>query len=171
MKKIFIVLSMGFIFASSLSLFPANARALDANTVWGQLKGELLNKGLAAVDINASAQPVKTMLGLGANSADMKSLLLEFAGKGFKGNDLGKLSTLVSELMKSGLPVKASETFVSNALQKARASGATGSGLIAKVQTLVNQKKEQLAQLKNIADQNAQDVNKAKKKLNSILGR
>ena len=171
MKRIFNLISTGFILAVTLSLFPPTARALDATAVLGQLKSELQNKGLTAADINAASQPIKTMLGLGASSNDVKNLLLAFAGKGFKGNDLGKLSALASELMKSGLPAKASEAFVSKGLEQAGASGAKGRDLIAKVQTLVGQKKEQLAQLKSIAAQNAQDAEKAKKKLNSLLGK
>ena len=158
------------VFGSLLTGYPSGGWALDLNAAYAQLKGELQSKGLPSSDISAAAGAAKQMLGLGASSTDVKNILLNLAGKGFKGADLGKLSGLVNELMKSGLPVKAAEGFIMQSIQKSGTGGAKGSEVISKIQTLVSQKKAQLDQLQSIAAQNRQDVDKAKKKLTSLLG-
>lgn len=174
MKRFFGVTLMALALGGGLLGFSTPAHALDANAAFNQLKTDLQGKGLAVSDINAAAQSVKTMLNLGASPGDMKNLLLDFSKKGFKGNDLGKLSGMVSELMKSRMPVKGAEGVVSQAVKRAEASGLKGKELIAKVQSVVNEKKAQLDQLKSIAaakkSQAASEVEKAKKGFGSVLG-
>jgi hypothetical protein len=173
MKRI-LVIGIFIFFMSFLSGILTDAQALDANAVFQQLKTELLSKGMASTDITVAAQPIKDMLGLGANQADVKSVLLDLMSKGFKGNDFGSLVSLVSDLMKSGTAIKGASGFVSQAIQQASSLGLKGKDLIAKVQGIVSQKIAQLGQLKsNVAggkEQVTSEVDKTKKSLGSILG-
>jgi hypothetical protein len=140
------------------------AQALDTNAIFQQLKGELLNKGMAVTDIGAVEQPVKSMLSLGASQLDVKNILLDLVVKGFKGTDLGSLVGMVSDLMKSGGSTKLSADVVTQAIQQAGALGLKGKELLAQVGSVVNLKKASLNQLKGGTDS-------AKNSLGSIFGK
>ena len=148
MKKIFIILML-LCFVSYFSGILTNAQALDVNTLFTALKGELGSKVVAANGINAAEQPIKKMLGMGVSTIDIKGLLLNFIGKGFKGNNLGSLVSCVSDLMKNKDAFKSAASFVTQAIQQAGALGLKGDGLVAKVQGLVGQKKASLNLLDN----------------------
>lgn len=170
-----LIVGMLICFLCYFSGILTNAQAIDVNAVFQQLKGELLNKGLTASDINAAERPAKNMLSLGATQADVISVLVDFVAKGFKGNDLGSLVGMVSDLMKSGSSTKISVGTVSQAIQQASVLGLKGKDLLVKVQNIVNQKKAQLEQLKSgLGTQKSQitgEVDKAKKDLGSLLGK
>jgi len=104
-------------FVNCFSGILTNAQALDVNTLFTALKSELGNKVVAANDINAAEQPIKKMLGMGASLAEVKSVLLDFIGKGFKGNNLSSLVSCVSDLMKKGTSVEMSEQIIRNVSQ------------------------------------------------------
>jgi len=140
MKKIFII-GILVCFASCFSGILTNAQALDVNTLFTALKSELGSKIVAANDINAAEQPIKNLLGMGASLAEVKSALLDFIGKGFKGSNLGSLVSLVSDLMKNGEAIKGATNIVSRAIKQASAMGLKGEGLVARVQGIVGQKK------------------------------
>ncbi len=140
MKRIFIV-SLFMCFISCLGPLTTKAQALDVNTLFTALKNELGDKVVAASDINAAEQPIKKLLGMGASLAEVKTVLLDFIGKGFKGNDLNSLVSCVSDLMKNKEAIKTAASFVSQAIGQASAMGLKGKDLIAKVQGLVSQKK------------------------------
>ena len=150
--KRFLVIGMLICFVSCLSGVLFKAQALDINAIFQQLKGELLNKGMANTDIKAVEQPAKSMLSLGANQLDVKTILLDLAAKGFKGADLGSLAGLVSSLMKGGGSTKLSAGVVTQAIQQASGLGLKGKDLLAKVGNIVNSKKASLAQVKSGAD-------------------
>jgi len=134
-------------FVNCFSGILTNAQALDVNTLFTALKSELGNKVVAANDINAAEQPIKKMLGMGASLAEVKSVLLDFIGKGFKGNNLSSLVSCVSDLMKNKEAIKGAAGFVSQAIKQASAMGLKGDGLVAKVQGIVGQKKASLGLL------------------------
>lgn len=144
-----VVISM--VIAGAIFLFGVlnGAHALDVNAAFGLLKAELLNNGMAANDIKAVEPPVKSMFNLGGSPADLKTILLGFMAKGFKGNDFSSLVLMVSDLAKNGEPVKNAGTFVTQAIQAASPLGLKGKDLIMKVQNIVNQRKTQLSQVKS----------------------
>ena len=121
-----------------------NAYALDINAIFGQLKAQLQNSGMVSTDINAVESPVKNLLAQGVSQIDLKSMLLDFVSKGFKGKDLSSLVSMVGDLVKSGSSAKSSAGFVSQAIQQVSAMGLKGNGLMAKVQGIVGQKKASL---------------------------
>ncbi len=143
-----IVISMVIVCAILLFGVLNGAYALDVNAVFGQLKSELLKKGMAASDIKTVEPPVKNMLNLGGSQADLKTILLGLMAKGFKGNDFSSLVLMVSDLAKNGEPIKNAGTIVSQAIQAASSLGLKGKDLIMKVQNIVNQRKMQLGQAK-----------------------
>ncbi len=147
MKKFFAGIAAGMVLGCGL--FAGSAQALDANAAFELLKTELQSKGVASNDIASAAQPLKDLLGLGANSADVKNTLLGFVNQGFKGQDLGRLTGMVGDLMKSELPIKPASEFVTQAIDQAKAGGLKGSDLVSKVQTMVSQRKAQIDLLKN----------------------
>ena len=149
MKKFFSGIAAGMILGSGLLCFSGSAQALDANAAFQMLKTELQNKGLASTDIMAAAQPMKDLLGLGASSAEVKNVLLNFAANGFKGQDLNRLTAMVGDLMKSGLPAKAALEFVTKAIDQTKAGGLKEDGLVSKVQTMVAERKAQLELIKS----------------------
>lgn len=173
MRRI-IVISMVILFAGFLCGIFTEAEALDVNAIFGQLKSELLQKGMSAGDIKAVEPPVKSMLNLGGNQIDIKSILLDLMAKGFKGNDLSSLVSMVSDLTKNGEPVKNAGTVVSQAIQGANLLGLKGKDLIAKVQNMVNQRKTQLNQAKSNVTAVGEQLKKQeliKKNMTSIFGR
>lgn len=172
--KLIIVISMVILCASFLFGVLTGAQALDVNAIFGQLKSELLQKGMSASDIKAVEPPVKSMLSLGGNQADIKSILLDLMAKGFKGNDLGSLMGMVSGLAKNGKPIKSAGTFISQAIQGANLLGLKGKDLIPKVQNMVNQKITQLSQTKSNASVPGQQLKTKediKKDITSIFGK
>lgn len=173
MKRI-VVICIGIVFAVFLSGFFKGAQALDVNAVFGQLKSELLQKGMAATDIKAVEPPVKNMLNLGGNQADIKSILLDFMSKGFKGNDFSSLVGMVNDLAKKGEPIKNAGSVVSQAIQGASLLGIKGKDLIPKVKDIVNQRITQLSQVKSNASATGQQLKNQeniKKGIASILGK
>lgn len=62
--KLIIVISTVVFLASLLCGVFTKAQALDVNAVFGQLKSELLQKGMSTSDIKAVEPPVKNMLSL-----------------------------------------------------------------------------------------------------------
>lgn len=148
MKKILLVAAVVMLVSS----FAAPARAaVDVNTLFGQLKDQLLKSGLSAADVSATASPVKSMLGLGAGSADIKNILLNLASQGFKGMDLGNLTALVSNLMQNGQAIQNAWGLVSQAIQQAKIGGLSGSDLVLKVQQVIGANIAKLNQLKSAA--------------------
>jgi hypothetical protein len=148
MKHIlFIVMLMVFIsfFAQELPI----AYALDVNAIFQQLKNELLSKGLTSIDVKAVEQPTKNLISSGANTTDIKNMVLDFANKGFKGTKLESLVSIVSDLVKSGDSLKVASDSVSQAIQTASASGLKGDNLLAKIKELVSQHKAQIVQVKS----------------------
>jgi len=171
--KRFIAVAMLVIFAFFLSGLFKGAQALDVNAVFAQIKAELIQKGMSAGDIKAVEPPVKNMLSLGGTQSDVKSILLDLMAKGFKGNDLSSLVGMVSDLAKSGEPVKNSGAVVSQAIQGASVLGLKGKDLISKVQNMVNQRKAQLSQIKgnvSATGQQLQNKENIKKGITSIFG-
>ena len=140
MKRIFVILIL-MCFVNCFSGILTNAQALNVNTLFTALKSELGSNIVAANDINAAEQPIKKILGMGASLAEVKSVLLDFIGKGFKGNNLSSLVSCVSDLMKNKEAIKGAAGFVSQAIKQASAMGLKGDGLVAKVQGIVSQKK------------------------------
>ncbi len=173
MKQI-IVISMVILFASFLCGVFSKAQALDVNAVFGQLKSELLQKGMSTSDIKAVEPPVKNMLSLGGKQTDVKDVLLNLMAKGFKGNDFSSLVGMVSDLAKNGDSIKNAGTVVSQAIQGASLLGLKGKDLIAKVQNMVNQRKTQLNQIKGNATATGEQLKKTdaiKKGITSIFGK
>lgn len=125
------------------------AYALDVNAMFQQIKNELLNKGLTSTDVKAIEQPTKSLISSGANTTDIKNMLLDFANKGFKGTKLESLVSMVSDLVKSGDSLKVASGAVAQAVQTASASGLKGDSLIAKIRELVSQHKAQIDQVKS----------------------
>ena len=140
MKRIFVILML-LCFVSCFSGILANVQALDVNALFTALKSELGNKVVADNGINAAEQPIDKMLGMGVGLTEIKSVLLDFIGKGFKGNNLSSLVSCVSDLMKNKDALKGATSFVTQAIQQAGAMGLKGDGLVAKVQGIVGQKK------------------------------
>jgi hypothetical protein len=128
-------------FVSCFSGILINAQALDVNSLFTALKSELGNKVVVDNGVNAAEQPIKKMLGMGVSTTDIKGLLLNFIGKGFKGNNLGSLVGCVSDLMKNKEGLKGATSFVSQAIQQASAMGLKGDFLVGKVKGIVGQKK------------------------------
>ena len=146
MKRFILILILMCFVSCSSGIF-TNAYALDVNTLYTALKTELGNKVVAANDINAAEQPIKKILGMGANPVDVKSVLLDLISKGFKGNNLSGLVSCVSDLMKNGKAIKDASGFVSQAIQQAGAMGFKGPDLVTKVQGIVAQKQAALGLL------------------------
>lgn len=146
MKKILLILMLVCLI-SCFSGFSAKVQAFDVNALFTTLKSELGNKVVADNGINAAEQPIKKMLGIGVGLSEIKSVLLDFIGKGFKGNNLSSLMSYVSDLMKNKDAFKGAVGFVSQAIQQAGAIGLKGDGLVAKVQEIVGQKKAALGLL------------------------
>ncbi|GEM_PF-1884505 len=173
MKRFFVISMVVICAVLSLGVFKG-AQALDVNAIFGQIKSELLQKGMSAGDITAVEPPVKNMLSLGGNQADVKSILLDLMSKGFKGNDFSSLVGMVSDLAKNGEPVKNAGAVVSQAIQGASVLGLKGKDLISQVQNMVNQRKTQLYQIKgnvSAAGQQLQNKENVKKGITSIFGK
>lgn len=136
-----------FVLVGLVAALPA-ARA-DVNTEFSKIKNDLLAKGLSSSDINAVEDPAKTMLNAGAASADIKNIVLDFAAKGFQGTELESLMEMVNGLVKNGDRLKLAQMVIGQAADKAKASGAKGSTLMAKIQELVKQHTESVNAIKN----------------------
>ena len=159
-----LIIGMLVCFISCLSGVMFKTQALDVNTIFQQLKGELLNKGMTTTDVSAVEQPAKSMLSLGANQLDIKNILLNLIAQGFKGSDLGSLVGMVSDLMKGGSSVNSSAGLVNQAIQQASTLGLKGKDLLTKVGNIVNLKRSSLDQVKSGTDN-------VKNSLGSIFGK
>jgi len=146
MKRI-LMIAVIMVFASYLTA--PIVQALDVNAIFQQIKSELLGKGLTSTDLKAVEQPTKTLISSGASTSDIKSMLVDFANKGFKGTKLESLVTIVSDLVKKGDSLKVASGAVSSAIQTASASGLKGDTLIAKVKEIISQNKAQIDQAKS----------------------
>jgi hypothetical protein len=167
MKKKAILLSAVLIFS-----FVNFASAVDLSQLFGQVKSELLRKGMSAADVGG-IQPATTQLfGLGLSKENLVNIVTGLLGVGANGQVLnGPLEALTS-LIQSGEKPGVASNLMSLAIRQVKSQNLTGNAAVSKIVNFINQKKDEFISLKQKAQDKLQgQKDNLSKSLGSLLGK
>jgi predicted XRE-type DNA-binding protein len=143
------------------------ASAADLSQLLNQVKSTLLQKGVAAADVNTIQPTVSNLLGLGINKENLVKIVTDLVALGVKGNILNSPLQALKDLVKSGEKPNLASNLISLAIDQAKTQNLTGNAAVSKIVDFINQKKAEFLQLKQQAQGKIQDQ---KDKINNSLG-
>lgn len=169
MKRMIILMEMIIFFCFLTGMASINNYSPEVNTAYEQLKSEVQEKGVEAQQITDSAKPIKDLLAQGVKKDDVKKFVLDLYNKKLDQASFKSSLESVSELTNDGEAFKQAKNLISKSLQDAQAQGLQGDELKKKVQSVVNQKKCELEELKKQASEKYRKIEEgAAKKLDDL---
>jgi len=143
------------------------ASAIDVGQLFGQVKSELLQKGVAATDVSSIKSTASNLLGLGVSKDSLVNMVKGLVGLGVNGNSLNSPLGALQGLVQSGQKPSLASNFMSTAINLAKSQNLTGNAAVSKIVDFINQKKAEFLSLKQQAQGTIQGQ---KDKINQSLG-
>jgi hypothetical protein len=162
-----------FFFSVVLTLVLANiVVAVDVAQLFNQVKSELLQKGVAAVDVNTIQPAATSLLGLGITKASLVNMVVDLVALKIKGTSLNGPLQALQGLVQSGEKPNIASNLIATAINQAKTQNLTGNAAVSKIVDFINQKKSEVLALKEKAKNQIQtQQGKINKSLDSFLGK
>ncbi|MCX5714795.1 MAG: hypothetical protein NT033_08360 [Candidatus Omnitrophica bacterium] len=124
------------------------ASAVDLGQLFGQVKSELLQKGVAAADVNTIQPTASNLLKLGVSKDSLVDMVKGLVGSGVNGNALNSPLEALKNLIQSGEKPSLASNLMSLAINQVKSQNLTGNGAVSKIVNFINQKKAEFLSLK-----------------------
>ena len=162
-----------FLFAIVLVFVLINiATAVDLGQLFNQVKSELLQKGVAAADVNTIQPTATSLLGLGITKASLVNMVVDLVALKVKGPSLNGPLQALQSLVQTGEKPNIASNLIATAISQAKAQNLTGNSAVSKIVDFINQKKSEFLALKEKAKNQIQtQQGKINKSLDSFLGK
>ena len=152
--------------------FVTLASTADLSQLFNQVKSALLQKGVAAADVNTIQPTATNLLGLGISKENLVKIVTDLVGLGVNGNILNGPLQALKDLVQSGEKPNLASNLISLAINQAKAQNLTGKAAVSKIVDFINQKKAEFLSLKQQTQGKIQDQkDKINKSLDSLLGK
>ncbi len=146
--------------------------AADLSQLFSQVKSDLLQKGVAASDVNTIQPVVTNLLGAGVSKQNLVGIVTNLVALKVKGNALNSPLQTLSGLVQSGQQPSIASNLMSLVINQAKTQNLTVNSAVSKITDFINQKKADFLSLKQTAQGKIQDQkNRVSSSLGSFLGK